>query len=280
MITRSNRSDFGLVDPIIKRLKADPLFEVFILSLVPSSFRGAYATAKNMCMVEKPDMFLVIGDRIEVTGATAGVFHTRIDKEVIIIHYGAGILNYPLSTFDDINRHVITLYSNIQLCEDKVSLETTTRLLAQIDKETNAHIVGHTHIDDIEVDISLVPKNQDYDLVLYNPTTMYAELPDFQVDKKTIIIGPNSDPWMVKMFIKPTYENLPREQFLGLLKNCKRFITNSSCAYYEAPLWLKPEQIIMLGDRNQNRTTVFKGEMGASDKIVKILKKEWIKCLK
>jgi len=47
--------------------------------------------------------------------------------------------------------------------------------------------------------------------------------------------------------------SLPRPQFLGLLKNCKRFMTNSSCEYYEAPLFLKPEQIIHIGERNKER---------------------------
>ena len=66
------------------------------------------------------------------------------------------------------------------------------------------------------------------------------------------------------------YDNLPRPQFLGLLKNCRRFITNSSAAIYEAPHFLKPEQIIMVGDRNRNRP---KGpfKTGASDRIVEIL---------
>jgi UDP-N-acetylglucosamine 2-epimerase len=67
------------------------------------------------------------------------------------------------------------------------------------------------------------------------------------------------------------YPNLPRPQFLGLLKNCHRFVTNSSCAIYEAPHFLKPEQIVQIGNRNLNRP---RGpfEPGASDRIVAILK--------
>ena len=71
------------------------------------------------------------------------------------------------------------------------------------------------------------------------------------------------------------YENLPRKIFLGLLKNCSRFITNSSCAYYEAPAFLKPEQIIIVGKRNKRRSSSFSsmGKGGSSDKIIKILEK-------
>ena len=96
-------------------------------------------------------------------------------------------------------------------------------------------------------------------------------------ERKHIVIGPNPDPQIFnnKMIRCNTYNNLPRPQFLGLLKNCKRFISNSSATIYEAPHFLKPEQIVHIGDRNKNRD---KGpfEIGASDKIVKILK-EYLK---
>jgi UDP-N-acetylglucosamine 2-epimerase len=84
-------------------------------------------------------------------------------------------------------------------------------------------------------------------------------------------IGGNPDGTTIQLPGVQYYDNLPRPQFLGLLKNCQRFITNSSCAIYEAPHFLKPEQIIMVGDRNKNRP---RGpfQTGASDRIVSILK--------
>ena len=49
------------------------------------------------------------------------------------------------------------------------------------------------------------------------------------------------------------YENLEKEKFIQLLANCERFITNSSCAFYEAPFFLHRDQIVKIGRRNKNR---------------------------
>jgi len=294
LISQGCRSDIPLSDPIIKRLKADPFFEVIILKLNPESFGDSYFKVKTICLHEKPDLFLAIGDRVEMAAGACAAFHTNIP----IAHYGAGITNYPISTWDDINRHCITLWSDIVMCEDKHSAYITMHLWYIVNKIVslrydNIYIVGHSHLDDIEVDESLVPKisqgcydiPKPYDLVLYNPTTMYKEefgeiIEDLEYDS-TIWIGSNPDPsgstYNPKDYFKNYYENLPRSEFLGLLKSCKRFISNSSCVYYEAPLFLKPEQIIIIGDRNKNRSTKFDGKPGASDKIVEILKEYWSK---
>ena len=140
---------------------------------------------------------------------------------------------------------------------------------------------GISHLDDLEVCEFNVPTHK-YNLILYNPTSNTTN--EFQqvrnwIDGNSVIIGGNPDPYknpihalLIKKKIKvPYYDNLPRPQFLGLLKNCERFITNSSAAYYEAPAFLALEQIIIVGERNKNRSTPAKLETGASDKIVKIL---------
>jgi len=266
LIPQEGRSDKPLSDPIIKRLQANG-FEVIIANVHKNSYGDSYFKVKTLCEHFRPDIFLAIGDRIEMTAATSAAFHTT--PRPLIVHYGAGITNYPLSTFDDYNRHCISIWSDILLCEDEKAREFSKTYFKHLQKE-DIHIVGHTHLDDLEIHEDLVPK-EPYDLVLYNPTTMYPETPYFIKERRLIVIGPNSDPWLMEQFLHPDYDNVPRGQFLGLLKNCTRFITNSSCAYYEAPLWLKPEQIIILGDRNKNRSTVFNGVQGASDKIVDIL---------
>jgi len=76
------------------------------------------------------------------------------------------------------------------------------------------------------------------------------------------------------------HKNLPRAQFLGLLKNCNRYITNSSSAYYEAmPLDLKREQIVLVGNRNKNRSSPmeWKQDYKTSERICQILKAWWLK---
>lgn len=279
LVPQGCRSDIPLSDPVIKRLKEDDSFEVIVLKLNPHSFGDSYFKTKSLCLHFKPDLLYATGDRIEMTAAACAAFHSNVP----VIHYGAGVLNKVQATWDDRNRHCITLWSDFWLCEDEDSAEVTIRFLRElgIREAFNVEVVGHTHCDDIEVDESLVPQNG-YTLILYNPTTMYEEeVPQIlkEVDGGLVWIGSNPDPTIQKFPID--HENLPRAQFLGLMKNCKRFISNSSCVYYEAPMFLKPEQIIIIGDRNKKRSSKFNGKPGASEKIVKIIKNKWLsKCLK
>jgi len=175
------------------------------------------------------------------------------------------------------------LWSEIQFVESNKCRFNINELLYRINKKPNCYVVGATHLEDLEIDESLVP-NEEYDLVLYNPTTLkkdYNAL--FIKERKLIVIGKNPDPDVFNSITSPPdYDNLPRPQFLGLLKNCTRFITNSSAAIYEAPYFLRKDQIIMIGDRNKNRTQFIyekshgiKTEKLASEKIVDVLKKWW-----
>ena len=268
------RSDEGLSKPIIKRLKEDPFFEVHTKKMIrPGNFSVSYNDIEPFEIIFKPDLVFITGDRIEMTAVACCAFHNNIP----IAHYFAGVQNFPLTTLDDINRHVITLWSDIQFVESKICMLNVEMLLQSIKKPTNCHIVGITHLENLEINESLIPK-EEYDLFLLNPEPNIS--PWAYKDRKRIIIGSNPDPNPIKWKIISTdiyYDNLPRAQFLGLLKNCERFITNSSAAYYEAPHFLREEQIIMVGARNKNRTPVLTNNKGtpASELILKHLKNYW-----
>ena len=277
------RSDEGLSKPIIKRLKEDDFFNpVHVIRLNPAVFYGSYGHTEQIIWDIRPDLIFITADRIEMCAAACAAFHNNVP----IAHYFAGVLTDPLTNLDCLNRHCISLWSDIQLVESTKCWENVLELFYTVNKKSNCHIIGITHLEDLEIDISLVPKHS-YDLVLYNPPTLY----DFQLQKKdvrelyeirksiknkAIILDPNPDPKAI--FLPVTYPNLPRPQFLGLLKWCSRFITNSSSAIYEAPYFLKKDQIIMVGDRNKNRTPFMyeKTDKLASEKIVEILKDWWI----
>ena len=269
------RSDEGLSAPVIRRLKAADWCDVIILDLVPQQFGHSYNLTEAMLYETRPDLVLITGDRVEMCAAAAAAFHNKAK----IAHLYAGIVNDPVTTFDDVDRHCITLWSDIQFCEDGCSKAETEALLYPF-KDSNAHEVGITHLDDIEIDGSKVPKSChngidpiDYDLLLINNEPL-GETPTVSKERYTIQIGGNPD-GKFPVVGDERYENLHRPQFLGLLKNCQRFITNSSAAIYEAPYFLKPEQIVMVGQRNRNRPRgPFK--TGASDRIVEILR-EYLK---
>jgi UDP-N-acetylglucosamine 2-epimerase len=202
---------------------------------------------------------------------------------VPIVHLYAGIGN-NLATFDDIGRHCITLMSDVQLCESIAAESRVRRLCDAIGKPYDTRVVGITHLDDMKISTVAVPQG-DYDLVLYNPPTLAGDIADDLrcisrlIDGDVVVIEPNADAgretiidWACNYGFRPA--NYPRPQFLGLLKHCRRFITNSSVEYYEAPHFLNPEQIIHVGHRNKNRD---RGpfETGASDRVIKILEEKY-----
>lgn len=285
LIPAGCRSDAGLIKPVIKRLKEKGV-DIKLANLDPNSFLLSYRTIREIVESEGPafDIALICGDRVEMCGAAAACFHSHIP----IAHMYAGT-GTNISTLDDINRHVITLWSNIQFCESDTAAKRVENLFSSTGKKPDWHVVGITHMDDIDMDNlddSLVLEEEPYDLILYNPITygsgrsmkMYEEIRSAiaKLDgTKLIAVSPNPDDdgyveSLLKAYTTHCYNSLPREMFLGLLKNCRRFITNSTSAIYEAPHFLKPEQIVHIGERNRDRD---KGPFmtGASDRIVQVL---------
>jgi len=298
---------------MIDRLEKEDFFDVYTYNLVPGIFGNNYQFVEDLIKNQfkpecKRDCILIMGDRIEMFATAVAAFHNNIP----IIHYGSGITN-TLATFDDYNRHCISLYADVCLCENEQSAEKVLKLKNEIKEvwippshlEThgvlercymnNIFIVGNLYLESLnEINESLVP-SEPYDLVLINPETLdkESELTPINIERKMILIGPNPDEGSTSLIdfrfprgnlktfsggaFQEIYENLPRPQFLGLLKNCTRFITNSSSAYYEAPHFLKPEQIIQVGERNKNRSTprTWNQDYKTSEKIVQIIKKWW-----
>jgi hypothetical protein len=271
--------------------------------LKPMDFIESYRITVDKINEFHPDLFFANADRVEMCGATAAAFHNKVK----IAHYQAGVVNDPITTFDDVDRHVITLWSDIQFVETEVDGHVVADLKGvyisdswdhkrQL-KSAGIHVVGITHLDDLEVDESKVPVSgigdfhesdictwsyEPYDLFLYNRPTIIAgdeifylgvEMGNTKLEKRMIVLigGNPDDETIIPDGVDVYYPTLPRPQFLGLLKNCQRFITNSSCAITEAPYFLKPEQIVMVGDRNRNRPPV-ECVPGGSDLIVAILK--------
>jgi len=225
---------------------------------------------------KEADYIIAVGDRVETYDFVLKMF--RENKN--IVHLWAGEQGC-WAIHDDVYRHSMTLMSDVQLCTNATAKKLVEELCNTVKKRPNAHVVGNVYLDSIKIDNSIVPK-EDYDLVLYNPTTrskanVKKEINDIiklLKDKKYIWIEPNGDKYsdLVMPFVNTT--NVPRPNFLGLLKNCRRFITNSSCMYFEAPFLISKNKIIPIGKRNIERGSKY-ADMGipnASDNILRILK--------
>ena len=120
IITRGCRSDYPLSDPIIKAMESNDFFKVYPINLhvngsAPENFIESFNIMSHACTSIEPDLVIIVGDRIEAAGACNAVFLNNIP----IAHLGAGITNTPISTYDDILRHNITLMADIALCENE-----------------------------------------------------------------------------------------------------------------------------------------------------------------
>jgi hypothetical protein len=263
------RSDMGLSTPVVKRMKEAGM-DAQLINLFPQDFKASYNKMDGYCegtIGARPDLVFITGDRVEMTAAACAAFHNGIP----IAHYYAGCVNEPPTVADDTNRHCITLWSTIQFCENMYAAGVVCDLKYACGLKPKYHIVGISHLEDMEIDESKVPYAKPYDLYLINPEPNFKAIDvPYDLNNARIQIGANPDGHVDKIPDAVYYGNLPRAQFFGLLKNCQHFITNSSAAYYEAPFFLKPDQIIMVGLRNRNRHAVTMNT-GASDKIVKII---------
>ena len=269
------RSDAGLSAPVIKQLKN--YFEVDTIQLEAQKFGMSYTIMENRLKASHYDFVLIVGDRVEMCAAASAAFHNKVRMG----HFYAGVENYPVTTYDDVDRHCITLWSDLQFCESKECCLNVARLKDyhisdsfKHDKQLEGlgiYNVGISHMDDIDTKCkykNVLP----YDLVLINSEPIGKKHFSFTgvPGRKIIQVGGNPDGNTPRVDGAEYYTNLPRNNFLWLLGHCQRFITNSSAAYYEAPFYLKPEQIVLVGSRNCNRTPV-PLTPGASYRIARIL---------
>lgn len=223
--------------------------------------------------IEDANYILAVGDRIETYNF---VLQQWLNGKKII-HLWAGEVSQ--GTYDEVFRHSLTLMSDLQFCTNSSARRVVERLCKNVGKKPNAHVIGNIMADSLKTDDSVFTddiKKQEYLLVLYNPCleTIDQDLKDINdeiilSEKPYIWISPNMDKGYEKV-IQANTKNMPRPKFLALLKHCAKFISNSSCTYYEAPFFLKPEQIVRVGLRNKDRnSTRGMSKKYATKKVIK-----------
>jgi GDP/UDP-N,N'-diacetylbacillosamine 2-epimerase (hydrolysing) len=238
------------------------------------------------------DFLLAVGDRTEQIGGVLAAFQNRVP----IGHLYAGDLNTIRSpaTFDDIHRHTISLYSTIQFCSSEISVEVIKDLKKSVCVPASPHLVGATHFNSSHHQNNIEHQNKfdllhsiykPYILVLINSETLGSD--EFLIDEtvneilyrlkeNTVIFiakGNSDNDKLESQLINTlktnncidahsanifTLDRYDHGYFIVLMKNSEYFITNSSCAVYEAPFLLKKEQIVLVGDRNRYRTNILK----------------------
>jgi len=218
----------------------------------------------------KADYILAPGDRIE----TLHFVIDRYNEGKKIIHLWAGEVSQ--GTHDELWRRFITQMSSMQLCTNDTALNN-------LPKNDHAHVIGNLMFDNLEHGTKHPPM-EPYDVVLYNPPTL-LDRDEIQSEVESIVqmlriktfwIEPN---WDYKSDVVQPYVNtktMLHGDFLDLLRNSRRFFTNSSCMFYEVPfLRPGPQEVIPVGVRNCDRESKH-AKMDipdATEKVISLLKK-------
>lgn len=218
-----------------------------------------------------PDIILVLGDRGEMlAGAITGVY-----LGIPVAHIHGGEIS---STVDDFTRHAITKLAHIHFPATKLSAE---RILKMGEPKETVFVVGAPGLDSILYERLIEPEiiADIYDLDLSRPIVVVIQHPvsieighaqdqirqtlDAIVDLKfqTIVVYPNADAGGRQMIeiinsyehnpnIK-VYKNIPRKEYLSLLKVANVLVGNSSSGIIEASSFRLP--VVNIGTRQRGR---------------------------
>lgn len=304
----STRADFGILSNILKKINSDKFFNLKLIvtgshtskkfgdsfSEIPSDFKKIKIKfnfsqntqqniAKNSSLIiknvskiiqkEKPDFFLVLGDRFEIFCSS----YSALINYIPIIHIHGGELTK--NSLDDIFRHSISKMANIHF----VSHERYKKRLIQIgEKKKNIFCFGGLGAENIK-NANFISKfylekkfkfkfKEKNILVTYHPETIKTSknLDNFKVLLKTcmslkqfnfIFTYPNFDfgsKALINLLEKSknqknisVIKTFGHLNYLSLIKYSDLMIGNSSSGILEAPSLKKIA--INIGDRQNGR---------------------------
>lgn len=220
----------------------------------------------------KPDINLVLGDRDEMLASAMAAYHMNIPNAHI--HGGD-----KSGGIDEYTRHAITKISNIHFAATKKSMD---RIIKMGENPKFVYLTGSPSID--EIVNNKISSRQELEkkykikihgneiLLLQHPVTTQIHKTEEQIlailkaitkiKKPTIIIAPNSDAENKKIFEHITsfskkyrfirmYRNVPRNDYLAMLKNFGVLVGNSSSGIIEASYFNIP--VVNIGIRQEGR---------------------------
>lgn len=243
-IFTASRSEYGLMEPVINEMNKSHTLIAKKQFIEPSFTIGEIAEyVEDELKLGKPDIAIVPCDRREMVPVAMACFFNNVPT----IHYYAGTYSFS-GTHDDVSRHVISMFSHIMCCESEAARQI---LIKGGEEEWRVVVSGGSHFDDIKIDMDLCPK-EPYNLFLLLPEhygdnnkMISKAVKELDTNKLVVVIAPNEDKESEKLWKKmkwylmghrtTVFESLPRPQFLGLMKKCDKFVSNSSSTLFEAP---------------------------------------------
>jgi len=232
---------------------------------------GAVGMAQAFEQVE-PDVVLVLGDRVEVlAAATAAVLSNRL-----LAHIHGG--ERTRGGHDESIRHAVTKLAHVHF---PATEQSARRIIRMGEDPSTVHVVGAPGLDSIlnerpagvrELSAAVgLDVGKPFLLVVQHSVSTSPEAGGRQfqatlqatqtIGLPTVAIYPNSDPGQRGIVeaiaaaiagdqIKAV-RNLPRKQYLGLLKHAAALVGNSSSGLLEAASYKTPA--VNIGIRQQGR---------------------------
>lgn len=198
------RADYGKIKSVMKKISADPNFQVYVYvtgmhllekygstykEIIKDGFTNYYLSdvidSQDLSMDEilahnvlkmsvyvkdvKPDMIFVHGDRVEALAATI----VGAMNNIYVSHIEGGEIT---GTIDNSIRHAISKFSNFHF----VSNESARNVLIQLgENKDNIYVSGSPDIDIMlhnDIDFDFVKKHYDigfehYGILIYHPVT-------------------------------------------------------------------------------------------------------------
>lgn len=309
VVVTGTRAEYGILYPVLKAIEANPELKLSLVvtgmhlshefgytvgdiekdgfpiyarvdMLLSSDTPGAMAKSIGLGIIGmaqawehlKPDVILVLGDRVEPLAAAVSGAYMNIP--VAHIHGG----DSTRGGLDESARHAITKFAHIHFPATNKSAE---RIVKMGEDEWRVHVVGSPALDSILNEPLLSPralaKKFELDLsrllilVVQHPvTTQVDEAPKqmretleaiVDIGYPTVLVYPNSDAGGRRMielikefeefpFIK-TFKSLPRREYLSLMKAASVMVGNSSSGIVEAPSFGLP--VTNIGIRQEGR---------------------------
>jgi UDP-N-acetylglucosamine 2-epimerase (non-hydrolysing)/GDP/UDP-N,N'-diacetylbacillosamine 2-epimerase (hydrolysing) len=221
----------------------------------------------------KPDILLVLGDRIEALAG--GIAAAYMNLPVAHIHGG----DSAKAGLDESARHALTKFSHIHFPATKKSAD---RIIKMGEDKWRVNVVGAPGLDTILnaefIGSDKLSKKFNIDLekpvILFVQHSVTTEVEDaiFQIGEslsaivdlgiQTILVYPNSDAGGRRMinvieeyadkysFIK-AYKSLVHQEYLSLMKIASLMVGNSSSGIIESPSFHLP--VVNIGSRQQGR---------------------------
>ncbi len=220
----------------------------------------------------QPDINVILGDRDEMLASAVSAYHMNIPNA----HIHGGDRSGGI---DEYTRHAITKISNIHFSPSKKSKQ---RILRMGENPKYVFFTGSPAVDEVKnnkiTDKKILESKYGFKfsenelLLVQHPVTTQIENTKNQitnllkviqmVNMPTIAVTPNSDAGNDVIFKHldafsklhssfKLFKSFPRSDYLGMLKNCKVLIGNSSSGIIEASYFKIP--VVNVGIRQKNR---------------------------